>query len=62
MQDPICSLGKGTEGNVPRGTSLLDAACSAFSGTDTGMNKRELIGTKDNMHVTARGVELVKLC
>jgi hypothetical protein len=30
--------------------------------TDTGVKKRELLGTKDNVRVIARGVELVKLC
>jgi hypothetical protein len=46
MQDPICSLAKGTECNAPRGKSLLDAAPSAFCGTDAGVNAPELLGTK----------------
>jgi hypothetical protein len=62
MLDPIHALAKGTEGDIPRDTLLLDAARSSFSSTDTGVKKRELLGKKDNVRVTARGVELVKLC
>jgi hypothetical protein len=61
MHDPICGSAKGTEGDVPRGTLLLDAAPSSFSGTDASVKTRELLGTKDNLRVTAHGVELVKL-
>jgi hypothetical protein len=46
MQDPICSLVKGTEGDILRGTLPLDAACTAFSSTDTGVNTRKLLGMK----------------
>jgi hypothetical protein len=45
MQDPICGFSKGEEGDVPRGTSLLDAARSLFSSTETGVKTRELVGT-----------------
>jgi hypothetical protein len=62
MQDPICGLAKGMEGDVPRGTSPLDAARSSFSGADTGVKTRQLLVTKDNVRVTVGGVERVKLC
>ncbi len=54
-------LAKGTEGDVPRGTLLLDAVCSLFSSADTGVKMRKLVGAKDNVGMTAHGVELVKL-
>jgi hypothetical protein len=57
----VC-LAKGIEGDIPRGTLLLDAARSLFSGTDTGVKTPKLLGTKDNVRMIVRGVELVKLC
>jgi hypothetical protein len=53
----LCCLVKGIEGNVPRGTLLLDAARSSFSSADTGVKTRKLVGRADNAHVVARGVE-----
>ena len=43
---PICGLAKWKKANVPRGESLLDAAPSAFCGTEAGVNAPELLGTK----------------
>jgi hypothetical protein len=43
--------------------SLLDAARSAFSSTDMGVNTPKLLGMKTTSAcVIAHGVELVKLC
>jgi hypothetical protein len=47
----LCCLVKGIEGNVPRGTSPLDAARSLFSRADTGVKTRELVGRADNVRV-----------
>jgi hypothetical protein len=49
--NPLCCLVKGIEGNVPRGTSLLDAAPSSFSSADTGVKTRKLVGRADNVRV-----------
>jgi hypothetical protein len=48
----LCCLVKGTEGDVPRGASLLDAARSSFSSADAGVKTRELVGRADNARVT----------
>jgi hypothetical protein len=44
-------LVKGTEGNVPRGASLLDAARSSFSSADAGVKTRKLVDRADNTRV-----------
>jgi hypothetical protein len=47
----LCCLVKGTEGDVPRGALLLDAARSSFSSADTGVKTRKLVGRADNARV-----------
>jgi hypothetical protein len=39
----VC-LAKGIEGDIPRGTLLLDAARSSFSSADKGVETRKLLG------------------